>query len=513
MNPNAPDPFQTMLKESVHRFLAEYRKGATDFSNFGSIFSRLLQNLPDPPLEFVWFYSALTFHSAKLTGTAQDDSSKRVSVVKELFQLLVSCSSPCGEPKRIAMLAPVICELYCLVLDKKSLNPEVESLLEGLVCYSSICCGAGLEEEDAGFAGSGFSDVLHAWTVDKIGIGDELRVVFPMVSDGVRKAIRMGCGVGYLAGVVMCEALLLRLCFKFWLGSGSSRMELEKDVRDSAIHMINGFRSFWFLGESYSCLLEILSSEDEALLQEVLHDVVIRLGYPFLEPPRGIQLAEKHLKNLILTWLLVVDTAIHSVREKGNQARAFSYINAFSESCLPSQLIKWVSIQTITRQKISKPDASTPVTLLRWLLILEEQGVRVFDCDILKLQVKAVICKSKVECVLPELKPEGKNLDEKPRFSSSEDVREEDKFDGDVEMTDSVETALLRADGMMKTTATNGTRKRKEGTQDEEEPYFKFVKNHFHESSVREKCSCMGKDDGFNRSEMDNSVSVKIWKM
>jgi hypothetical protein len=92
-------------------------------------------------------------------------------------------------------------------------------------------------------------------------------------------------------------------------------------------------------------------------------------------------------------------------------------------------------------------------------------------------------------------------------------VREEDKFDGDVEMTDSVETALLLADGMMKTTATNGTRKRKEGTQDEEEPYFKFVKYHFHESSMREKCSCMGKDDGFNRSEVDNSVSVKIWKI
>lgn len=158
------------------------------------------------------------------------------------------------------MLAPVICELHCLVLDNKILNPEVESLLEGLVCYSSICCGAGLEEEDDGLAGSGscFSDVLQAWTVDKIGVGDELRVVFPMVSDEVRKAIRMGCGVGYLAGVVMCEALLLRLCFKFWSGSGSSRMELEKDVRDSAVHTINGFRSIWFLGESYSCLLEIL---------------------------------------------------------------------------------------------------------------------------------------------------------------------------------------------------------------------------------------------------------------
>lgn len=150
---------------------------------------------------------------------------------------------------------------------------------------------------------------------------------------------------------------------------------------------------------------------------------------------------------------------------------------------------------------------------LGWLLILEEQGVRVFDCDISKLQVKAVICKSKVEYVLPELKPEDKNLDGNPLFSSAEDVREEDKFDGDLEMTDSVETALLVADGMMNSTANNGTRKRKEGTQDEEEPYFKFVKYHFHENLVRERCSCMGKGDGFSGSEVDNTGPVKIWRM
>lgn len=51
-------------------------------------------------------------------------------------------------------------------------------------------------------------------------------------------------------------------------------------------------------------------------------------------------------------------------REKGNQTKAFSYINAFSESCLPSQLIKWVTNQTVTGGKISKPNVSTPVALL-----------------------------------------------------------------------------------------------------------------------------------------------------
>lgn len=392
------------------------------------------------------------------------------------------------------------------MLDKKLLSTEVENLLEGIVSYSSICCGGGvvIEEEEEGLtvSGSGFSDVLRVWMVDKCSGGDELKVFFPIVSDEVRNLIRVGCGVGYLAGVVMCEAFLLRLCLKF--GSGNSRVELEKDLHNYAVQTINGFQSFWFLDTFLKMLLEpvlpitsLLSYEDGVLLQEVLYDVVIRVGYSFLEPPRVIQLAGKHLKNLILTWLFVADTAIRSVREKGNQTKAFSYINAFSESCLPSQLIKWVTNQTVTGGKISKPNVSTPVALLGWLLIVEEQGVRVFDPDITKVQAKAAICKSRVEYVLPELKPNGNSLNESPLFSSAE-VREEDKFDGDLEMADSVDTAFLVADDMITTTATDGTRKRKEGIKDEKEPQVKFVKHHFHATSVRETCLPIGKDDGFS---------------
>lgn len=250
-NPNPRVPYQPMLQESIHRFLAEYGKGVTDFSSFGSIFSRLLRNLPDPPLEILWFYSALTIHTAKLT--MQDYPSKRVSAVRELFQLLVSYTSPCGNFKRIAILAPVIYELHCLVLDKKNSNREVEDILEGLVSYSSICCSAGLEEEDEEVAGSGFSDVLRVWMVDRVCTGDELKAFFPIVIEEVHEQIRKGCGVGYLAGVVMCEALLLRLWLKF--GSGNSRVELEKDVRNCTVQTMSGFRTFWFLGERY--LLEI----------------------------------------------------------------------------------------------------------------------------------------------------------------------------------------------------------------------------------------------------------------
>ncbi|KAK7835670.1 hypothetical protein CFP56_023319 [Quercus suber] len=519
MTQTAPpnNPYQPMLTESIQRFLTEYRNGVTDFSNFGSIFSRLLQIVPDPPLQILWFYSALTFHTSKLTHHHHHSPiSKRVVLVKELFQLLTARSSPCGQFKKIATLAPVIYELYHLAVqhDKKISRKEIENLLEGVVSYTSICCGGGggdcevvgVKEEDESLTVSGFSDVLGVWTVDNCGDRDELRVFFPVVSEEVRNGIRVGCGVGYLAGVVMCEAFLLRLCLKF--GSGNSRLELEKDLHNWAIQTINGYPSQDAVRASFACHFPT----DGVLLQEVLNDVVIRVEYSFLEPSRVIQLAGKHLKNLILKWLFVADTAIRSAREKGNQAKAFSYINAFSESCLPSQLIKWVTDQTVTGGKISKPNISTPVALLGWLLTVEEQEVRVFDCEISKVQAKAAICKSRVEYVLPELKPNGNSLNESSLFSLAEEVRGEDKFNGDLEMVDSVDTAFLVANGMMKTTATDGTRKRKEGIKDEKELQVKFVKHHFHETSVREKCSAIGNDDGLSSglssgSEVDNPVS------
>lgn len=139
--------------------------------------------------------------------------------------------------------------------DNKISRKEIENLLEGVVSYTSICCGGGgdcevvgVKEEEESLTVSGFRDVLGVWTVDNCGDRDELKVFFPVVSEEVRNGIRVGCGVGYLAGVVMCEAFLLRLCLKF--GSGNSRLELEKDLHNWAIQMINGFQSYWFIGES-----------------------------------------------------------------------------------------------------------------------------------------------------------------------------------------------------------------------------------------------------------------------
>ncbi|XVF48646.1 hypothetical protein PTKIN_Ptkin03bG0207000 [Pterospermum kingtungense] len=358
--------FQPMLTESIHRFLAEYRSGSTDFSNFTSIFSRLLQNLPDPPLEFVWFYSAVTFHS-----TNKFNSPNSVSASKQLFQLLVSCSTSCNAVKRISVLAPVIHELYRLVLGQKELKREVESLLEGIVSYISICCGAVDEVNDD--LSSRFLDLLHVWMVDRVGEGgekrDELKLFFPVVSEDVRKMIGGGCGIQYLAGGVMCQAFLMRLCLKF--GSGIPKVELEKDVHDCVVQMITGFRNFYFLDILLRMLLEpvlpitsLLGHGNEVLLREILYDAVIMMDHTFLSPQGRILLPGQQLKSLALTWSFVADHAIRSMRENGDQTKATSYINAFSESCLPSQLIKWVTGQTGMGDKARSLTVSTPVALI-----------------------------------------------------------------------------------------------------------------------------------------------------
>ncbi|KAL4335558.1 hypothetical protein GQ457_07G045050 [Hibiscus cannabinus] len=357
-----PDPFQLMLSESIHRFFTEYRSGSTDFSNFTSIFSRMLQNLPDPPLEFVWFYTAVTFHS-----TNKFNSPSSISSSKDLFQLLVSCSTPCNAVKRISVLAPVIYELYPLAFGQKEFKGEVESLLEGIVGYISICCG--VEDDGNDDLSSRFGDLLRVWMVDRVGkegeMRDDLKVFFPLVSEEAREAISAGCGIRYLAGVVMCQAFLLRLCLKF--GYGLQKLELEKDVHDSAVHMITGFRKFHFLDIFLRMLLEpvlpvtsLVGHGNGVILRETLYD-----GYkdgPYIpQSTRRKSATWQTTKDLALTWSLLLTS--HTVNENDNQTKAISYINAFSESWLPSQLIKWVTNQTGMGDKARSLNVSTPVAL------------------------------------------------------------------------------------------------------------------------------------------------------
>ncbi|KAI6679963.1 hypothetical protein NL676_033844 [Syzygium grande] len=468
---SAPDPLHPMLKESVDRFLLEYHGGSPDFSGFAAIFSRLLHGLPDPPLETIWFYAALTHHAAKpAAGGRGGAAPEQVSRVKELFQLLASCSGSCNAVKKVAALAPVVYELYFLAVERRSLKREVEDLLEVVVSYISICGGREFEEEDElESLGPCFLDLIRVWMVDKPK--KDAKSFFPVVSDDVREGIckDRGAGMGRLAGVVMTEAFLLR--------------------------------NFCFFGTLLSMLLDpvlpvtlLLKFEDEILLREVLYDALIMVDYTFLSPQNGRKLHDEVLKNSAVLLLLVAESAMQFIRENGDHSKVDSYKDAISKSCLPSQLLKWVTCQTGPGRITSRPTVSTPAALIKWLLIVEDLGIRVFDSDILKLHAKAVVCKSRIEYQLPVFNLRGDNFNDGFIFSPYNGGITENRIDDtDLDMVDSMDATFMAYTCPVVLTS-DGTRKRKDGSKEEGEIPVKFLKSHIHENVA--KCnvfhSCVG---------------------
>ncbi|XP_027333702.1 uncharacterized protein LOC113848412 [Abrus precatorius] len=475
-------PYQPMLKESINRFFAEYRRGVTDFADFSSIFSRMLHTTPNPPIQILWFYAALDFHTSRFR-----QPSRTISAVKDLFRVLVSCSATCGSMTRIAALAPLLFELCRLMLRERELKSEVESLVEAVVGYISILCGnKEVYDDDVAVLEGDFVDLITVWMVDDCD-GDCVKGFFPFVSDRFRKGIEMGCEVGFLAGVVMCEAFLLKMCLGF--EAGISKVEMEEKLLASAVQTITGFRSFHFLDTLFRMMLEpvlpvisLLGSENEVLLKDALYNSVMTMEYSFINPQAGFSLHADILKDFAITWLFVAELAVQSAREKGDQGKTMSYVNAFCRSCMPIQLINWVTSQRFDGRKISRPNVSTPIALIKWLLVVEEQGLAVFGDETAKHHTKDNFFTSRTECLLPVIKHFFNKLD-KNLFLNSIHEREAvaDKLDGDIEMLDNVDTTSFTADD-----DAHGSRKRKEGIEDDNKTQIKFMRCQFHENSVRE---------------------------
>ncbi|CAJ2675251.1 unnamed protein product [Trifolium pratense] len=486
--------YQPMLKESINRFLTEYRNGATNFTDFSLIFSRTLHSTPDPPIPLVWFYSAFEFHTNKL---GREGSGNSVMAVKSLFQLLVSCSDGSVSMKRIGVLAPLVFEIYRLMVhEKEVMKSEIEGLVEGVVSYCSIFCMKSEVEVLGGGDGvvvleKDFVDLIPVWLVGcddgggEFGVGDCLKGFFPLVSDQVRKRIEMGCEVGYLAGVVMFEALLLKLCLIF--DAGITREEKEKKLQDSAAQIMTGFQNFYFLDTLFRMMLEpalpvisLLGSENEVLLKEVLYNSVMMMDYSFINRQAGVSLYANSLKDFAINWLFVAELAIQSAREKGDQGKATSYVNAFCRSCIPIQLINWVTSQSGIDRKIGRPYVSTPIDLIKWLLVVEEHGLAIFGCGIAKHRAKAFLFTSRTAYMPPVVKPHF--LNSTHGGSVADRVR-----GGDVEMHDTADTRSLSGDDTTNpTTTTDGTRKRKEGIEDDTKAQLKYMRCQFPENSVRE---------------------------
>ncbi|KAF9615069.1 hypothetical protein IFM89_021640 [Coptis chinensis] len=510
--------YQTMLKESIDQFLNEISRGISDFSGFVSIFFRLLHARVNPPLETIWFYSAVSF---KTSVDQNDDVLTRVLKVKDLFQLLTTCSVSCNGLKSVAVISPVFYELWKVglfqLLGKKALR-EIECLVEGVVSYVSICgCedfGGNDKDENVEDLVTCFGDLVRVWTSDKakgnVDVGESLKVFFPLVSEGIIDGLKGEVGVGYLAGVVIVQAFLLRLCLKLNAGVGLSKTVLQKELTSWAVCSITAFKNCCFFEILLKLLLEstlpvtsLLDSGDEAILRKVLCDAVILVDYSFLNNETETILTSHLMIRLAITRLIVAHEAIQDARKSGDQTKAISYINAFSRSRLPSTMVKWVTTQIgMDKKQVNPMPVLLKPFLVKWLLNFEQRGAKIFNNNALRLRAKSVFDESKADFEQRLLQPYSKVEDDLLFYIDNKREEKEEKKD-DQEMLESINDAFTTAAHMMKFTANDERRKRKENRKSGDKSRLKFLKYNLHEHSVKKKF--LPSDAHSSESEEENT--------
>jgi hypothetical protein len=235
---------ESLLRDSASGFLsavsAAPAPGAADLTNFHRVFSRVLSTYSDPPLEVVWFFSALSFHD-------------RPDDLRSLLQLLsaFAASSP-GAAKPLALLAPVVSELFHSDKPRR----ETEAVVEAVLSYISICSSRPAPSSTEGTTADAvrllpaFGDLVKVWSVRHSRERCPFQVLFPLAGDEARRELmKEGCSVDYLAGVVLVEAFLLRLCLKVQNATGVPRSELQKELKIWAVSSIPVFQSHQFFGK------------------------------------------------------------------------------------------------------------------------------------------------------------------------------------------------------------------------------------------------------------------------
>ncbi|CAO2818042.1 unnamed protein product [Amaranthus hypochondriacus] len=481
------ESYQTMLQESINIFLSQHQSGISDFSHFNLMFSRIIHTMPSPPIELIWFHSAVNYHTHK-NITTQDVNLGRIFTLKELFHSLNSCTGPCSSSlKKVAILAPLTFELYNLVSDLRSntkssldevIKVEIGCFVEGLVSFISLCCCEAVDDHDDALVFSPcFVDLVKVWTIKKresrFAFEDDVKMFFPVISGEVHNELLMGGRVGLLAGIVMYQTFLLYLCLKFvW---EDSKEKLKADVLSLAVSTISGFRSCYFfdillkmLLESSLPVLSLLTAVDEVLLREAIFDAIILED--LFDRGCGIRLCSHHSNILASTWLFVADKAMQFVRCNGDHDRLVFYMKAFSKSFILSQLLKWVSTQIVKLENANKINFSTPTAFMEWLLQVTSQASRCFSDEFSMLLEKAMNYLSDMKRALPCLEPNDNHV-----IFDHKECRDEDH-----EMIDSTEGAKTSCDSNFA-----GTCRKRKGERDEGDLRVKLFKYQIHDSPIK----------------------------
>ncbi|KAK1354860.1 DNA ligase 4 [Heracleum sosnowskyi] len=505
------EDYQIALNNSIQNLLDSIQEPSFEISTFLSNFQELLKVKHDPPLETIWVYSALAFKNLK---NEKDEILEQVLAVKSLFHVITSCSASCSSLKNVALVGPVVYEV-CKVVGKlkeidsgskngKKVVKEIKSLVDGVLGYVNVCVC-----DNVGYGGElirPLVDLVGVWLGDTVSEIDEkersLRGFFPLLSDVIVGGLSgKECDVCELAGVVTAEAFLLRMCLEF--REGVSRKVLQEELRVWAVGSVTGFKNVLFFETLVKMLLEptlpvtsLLSSEDEIIMRKVLYDVVILPEYSFLKPDRLTHQPVK--QSLTIARLMVTYEATETYRKDGDHAKSISYINAFSASHIPAELIKWVKDETGMGNKSSGPNGYSPKAVLKWIYDLEDQGINILDKDMSKYRARLMINSLETDNEQPDSITNGKKSDNNVLFYFDNKGDEEMNEDID-DKNKPISDAFMAAAHSLQSVESVGKRKRKE-RKGSEKKHLKFRKHSINEISL-------SSGDMFPSFEEDNSSS------
>ncbi|XP_059284359.1 uncharacterized protein LOC132037771 [Lycium ferocissimum] len=509
--------YETALNNQIQAVLDSLHElNSEKLLSLSSNFNELIQCRVDPPFEAVWVYSSLIYRSFSF----ENDPLKRVAAIKDLFQFIVSCSASCYSFKSVALIAPVMYNVFKLVKGLKGFEQngkkekkfvrEVNGLVDSILGYVNVCCES-VEENNCDVS-EGFvrpmRELVNVWMWDN-RVEDEMRAFFPLLSDEtVERVNGEGCEMGALAGCVIAEAFLLKLCLRFM--EVGSRKELHDELRAWIVASITGIRNAYFFETLLTMLLEPsfptaspLNSDDQRCLRKILYDAVVLVEYSFLKPERMGQLSAKHVKSIIMARLLVTGEAIELNRKQKDQMKAISYTNAFSGSSLPSLIIKWIRSEIGTEDKASEPSCSSPAALLGWILKIENGGIRIFDNNMSKTRAKLLLDSMPEGFEQPALKDSKKKSDTDLIFYI-DNKGEEDEEEGDEKMNESASAAFVSAAHTMQ--SVEPEKRKRKGKDSKHKNRVKFLKYSLHENSGSKQgqSSVADSDDSSSESDVEN---------
>lgn len=514
--------YELAVNQSIESLLESLNKPSSNLSVFTPKFLELMQVKPDPPLETIWVFSSLAFHSHSYP---KDEPLDQLLAVTDLFQSITACSASCSSSKSIALIAPVIYELYRVVVDLKGkdlglkrerkVRKQIKSFIDVILGHLNLCSSEGTtDDEELGLIRP-LNDLVSVWLEDNVvgnGGGNEvLRMFFPLSGNWVVERLsKGGCDVNELAGVVIAEAFLLRLCLNFV--EGRSRVELQNELRTWAVGSITGFHNFHFFATLVKMLLEpslpvtsLLNPEDEMFLRKMLYDSLISVDYAFLRSNEVAHQRTGIVKNILMARLIVTHEAIELFRGNGDHTKSISYINAFSGSYLPLQLLKCVTSKIGMVGEANGPKGSSPKAYLKWLLEEEDKGARLFDDIMLKNRARLLIDNLKADSG----KADDETSEDDVLFFIDNKGKVDDGVEDDGKVNESMSAVFMAAAHTMQSAKEGGGRKRKEGRGAGKKKQVKFQRYDLfgHLDSSGDKDKFLDKDGSRSGSEVEDPLS------